>query len=361
MSAGDCRSGCSAAARREMSKKAENLAKRLVDYQVLKGKYAQMSEVELTNLCNFMPDIFMEDPIVIDLSLHSPIYIVGDIYGQFGDLLRMFMLLGYPPEKRYLFLGNYVNRGSRSIETVALLYVLKLRFPNHIYLLRGNHECQHISRHYGFFDECVKRYSRRLWRVFVSTFDYMPLIAIIEEKIFCCHSGMSPSVQFSGVSNLQEFRDYVVKLTPRPTEINTSILMAHYTWSEPDAEVDTWEQNPAGLAYLYGSSVINDFCERLKIQQIIRSNELLERGYEFFRDKRLLTLFSVPNFLGTFTNDGAIAEIVKDVEANELSCRIKIIKPIMQLRTKMTGRMNIMIQDSLETPKEEKDDEIWDI
>ncbi|VDD77828.1 unnamed protein product [Mesocestoides corti] len=356
--AGDCKFGCAGTSRKEMIKKAENLTKRLIDYQVLKGKYAQMSELELTNLCNFMPDLLMEDPVVVDIELTTPIYVLGDIYGQFGDLLRVFMLLGYPPEKTYLFLGNYINRGSRSIETLALLYALKLRFPKHVYLLRGNHECPHISRHYGFFDECVKRYNRRLWRAFVTTFDYLPLIAVIEEKVFCCHSGMSPSVQYSGVSSLQEFRDYVAKLTPRPTEINTSILMTHYTWSEPDHEIASWEQNPAGLAYLYGPLVVSDFCDKLNIQQIIRSNELLEKGYEFFSDQRLLTIFSVPNYLGTFTNDGALVEITKNAEAGEISCRVKIIKPIMQLRTKMTGRMNIMIQDSLETKQEVKDDEL---
>ncbi|CDS41237.1 protein phosphatase 1 catalytic subunit [Echinococcus multilocularis] len=352
-----CGFGCTAISRKEMLKKVDHLMKRLTDYQVLKGKYAQMSEAELTHLCSVMPDVLMEDAIVMDIHMASSLYIVGDIYGQFGDLLRIFMRLGYPPENRYLFLGNYINRGTRSIETLAFLYALKLRYPRHIYLLRGNHECQHISRHYGFFDECVKRYNRRLWRGFVSTFDYLPLIAIIEEKIFCCHSGMSPSVQFSGVSSLQEFRDYVAKLTPRPTEINTNILMTHYTWSEPDPEVNGWEQNPAGLAYLYGPSVVKSFCERLGIQQIIRSNELLEKGYEFFCDERLLTIFSVPNFLGAFTNDGAIAEVSKDPEALELICRIKLVKPIMQLRNKMTGRMNIAIQDSLDSKNEEEEDE----
>ncbi|BHF60469.1 hypothetical protein AAHC03_0649 [Spirometra sp. Aus1] len=351
---GGSRSGFSAAARREVIKKAENLTKRLIDYQVLKGKYAQMTEIELTNICNLLPDIFMEEPLVVDLQVDTPIYVIGDVFGQYGDLLRTLMVLGFPPQQRYLCLGNYVDRGSRSIETIALLFCLKLRFPKHIYLLRGNHECQHISRHYGFYDECLKRFSRRLWRTFVGTFDFLPLIAILEEKIFCCHSGMSPSVQFSGVSNLQELKDYVMKLTPRPTEIHTSILMTHYTWSEPDPEVKAWEQNPAGLGYLYGASVVDDFCNRLKLQQIIRSNELIEKGYEFFQDKRLLTIFSVPNFLGSFTNDGAVVRIEKIPEHNELHCSIKVIKPIMKLRTKMTGRMNIAIMDSKSTRNPEE-------
>lgn len=347
------RAGFSAAARRDILRKVENLTKRLIDYQVLKGKFAQINELELTNVCNMLPDILMEEPVVMDLNLDTPLYVIGDIHGQYGDLLRMFMLLGFPPDTRYVFLGNYVNRGTRSIETISLLFVLKLRFPKSIFLLRGNHECQHISRHYGFYDECVKRFTRRLWRVFVTTFDYLPLIAVVEEKIFCCHSGMSPSVQFSGISNMQEFKDFVTKLTPRPTEIHTSILMSHYTWSEPDPEVKAWEQNPSGLAYLYGSSIVNDFCTRLKLQQVIRSNEILERGYEFFQDKRLLTIFSMPNFLGTFTNDGAIVELEKDVSTNEIKCRIKVIKAIMKMRTKMTGRMNIMIQDSRNAAKVE--------
>ncbi|KAM3182850.1 hypothetical protein ACTXT7_011516 [Hymenolepis weldensis] len=334
--------------RKQMLKKVDHLIERLEDYQVLKGEYAKLSEVELTQLYCVMPDLLLEDNIVIDLDLSTPLYIIGDFFGQFGDLLRMFKLLGYPPEKRYLFLGNYINRGDRSTETITYLYSLKLRFPKHIYLLRGNHECQHVSENYGFYNECATRFTGKLWQPIVRTFDHLPLIAIIEEKIFCCHSGMSPNIQRKGISNLQEFRDYLEKTISRPTEIDTNVLMTHYTWSNPDPEIEDWDENPAGLGYLYGPSVVKEFCERLGIQQIIRSNEYFEKGYDYSFDGKILTIFSAPNYLGTFINNGAIVEMSKDPISQEIKYHIKIIKPIMELRTKKTGQMNIAIKDAAE-------------
>ncbi|VDN95914.1 unnamed protein product [Rodentolepis nana] len=338
--------------RKQVLKKVDHLIERLEDYQVLKGEYAKLSEVELTQLYSVMQDIFLEDNIVIDLDLSTPLYIIGDIFGQFGDLLRMFKLMGNPPERRYLFLGNYINRGDRSTETLTYLYCLKLKFPKHIYLLRGNHECQHVSENYGFYNECIARFTGKLWQPIVRTFDHLPLIAIIEEKIFCCHSGMSPNIQRKGISSLQEFRDYLEKTISRPTEIDTNVLMTHYTWSNPDPDIEDWDENPAGLGYLYGPSVVNEFCERLGIQQIIRSNEYFEKGFDYSFEGKILTIFSAPNYLGTFNNNGAIVEMNKHPITQEIKYHIKIIEPIMELRTKKTGQMNIAIKYADEIEEE---------
>lgn len=126
------------------------------------------------------------------LELEAPIKICGDVHGQYSDLLRLFEYGGYPPDANYLFLGDYVDRGKHSIETICLLMAYKIKFEENFFLLRGNHECSSINRLYGFYDECKRRYSIKLWKTFIDAFNCFPVAAIIDEKILCMHGGLSP-------------------------------------------------------------------------------------------------------------------------------------------------------------------------
>lgn len=130
----------------------------------------------------------------IFLELEAPIKICGDIHGQYYDLLRLFEYGGYPPEANYLFMGDYVDRGKQSIETISLLFAYKIKYPENFFLLRGNHETSAINRIYGFYDECKKRYSIKLWKLFCDSFNCLPISALIDDKIICMHGGLSPKL-----------------------------------------------------------------------------------------------------------------------------------------------------------------------
>lgn len=128
--------------------------------------------------------------------VRAPVTVCGDIHGQFFDMMELFKIGGKCPETNYLFMGDYVDRGYFSVETVSLLLCLKLRYPNRIYLTRGNHETRQVTQVYGFYDECMRKYNNnpQIWKYFTDLFDYLPLTAVVENSIFCLHGGLSPAI-----------------------------------------------------------------------------------------------------------------------------------------------------------------------
>ncbi|XP_063933072.1 serine/threonine-protein phosphatase PP1-beta-like, partial [Zophobas morio] len=185
-----------------------NVIERLLEVREQQpGTSVSLSEDEVKALCFKAREIFLSQPNLLELE--APIKVCGDIHGQYYDLLRLFQYGGFPPEANYLFLGDYVDRGQQSLETICLLLAYKIKYPENFFLLRGNHECASINRIYGFYDECKRRYSVKLWKIFTSCFNTLPVAAIIEERIFCCHGGLSPSLL-----NMDDIRNIV-----RPTDI----------------------------------------------------------------------------------------------------------------------------------------------
>uniref|UniRef100_A0A7S2ZI23 Serine/threonine-protein phosphatase n=1 Tax=Rhodosorus marinus TaxID=101924 RepID=A0A7S2ZI23_9RHOD len=154
------------------------------------GRHVQLRESDVKQLCVEARQVFMKQNTLLELE--APIKICGDIHGQYHDLLRLFESGGFPPQANYLFMGDYVDRGKQSIETICLLLAFKVRYPENFFILRGNHECASINRIYGFYDECRRRYNVKLWKTFCDVFNCLPIAAIIDEKIFCTHGGLSP-------------------------------------------------------------------------------------------------------------------------------------------------------------------------
>lgn len=149
----------------------DDYIKRLLDagYAGKSTKGVVLRNAEISSICSRVREIFLEQPPLIELE--APVKIVGDIHGQYSDLIRMFEMCGFPPSSNFLFLGDYVDRGKHSLETILLLMCYKIKYPENFFLLRGNHECANVTRVYGFYDECKRRCNVKVWKTFVDTFN----------------------------------------------------------------------------------------------------------------------------------------------------------------------------------------------
>ncbi|GAB2277440.1 Serine/threonine-protein phosphatase PP1 isozyme 9 [Dionaea muscipula] len=274
------------------------------------GKQVQLSEGEIRQLCVNARNIFLSQPNL--LHLHAPIRICGDIHGQYRDLLRLFEFGGFPPAANYLFLGDYVDRGKQSLETICLLLAYKIRYPDNIYLLRGNHEDAKINRIYGFYDECKRRFNVRLWKIFTDCFNCLPVAALIDDKIICMHGGLSPELQ-----NLKQIEEI-----ERPTDVPDGGLLCDLLWSDPDAKGQGWSDSDRGVSCTFGSDVVAEFLDNNDLDLICRGHQVVEDGYEFFARRRLVTIFSAPNYGGEFDNAGALLSVDE-----ALVCSFEILKP----------------------------------
>lgn len=274
------------------------------------GTLASLAEHEIKMLCTRARPILLSQPMLLELE--APIKICGDIHGQFTDLLRLFEYGGFPPEANYLFLGDYVDRGKQSIEVICLLLAYKIQYPENFFILRGNHESAGINRIYGFYDECKRRYSIKLWKVFSDVFNCLPASAVIEEKILCMHGGLSPELY--DLSDIAEIE--------RPCDVPDSGLLCDLLWSDPDTRITGWGDNDRGVSFVFGADVVTSFLDSQELDLLVRAHQVVEDGYEFFAGRRLVTLFSAPNYCGEFDNAGGMISVDED-----LLCSFQILKP----------------------------------
>lgn len=269
------------------------------------------SEAEIKWICKTAGDVLLEQDALLELE--APIKVVGDIHGQYHDLLRLFDFGGFPPESNYLFLGDYVDRGKQSLEVIILLLVYKIKYPENFFMLRGNHECAAITRIYGFYDECKRRFNIKVWKIFCDLFNKLPFCAVIDDKIFCVHGGLSPEV-----SNLEQIRR-----VQRPTDVPDAGMVCDFLWADPDIDIAGWAENDRGVSYVFGADVVASFLKKHDLDVVVRAHQVVADGYEFFANRKLITLFSAPNYCGEFDNCGAMMMVDES-----LTCSFQVLKPV---------------------------------
>lgn len=274
-------------------------------------EYVKITEDEIKLICSLSIEVFKKENSLVELV--APVYVCGDVHGQFYDLLRIFKCCGQPGVINYLFLGDYVDRGKQSLETICLLLIYKIKNPKNITLLRGNHESASVNKIYGFYDECKNRVSLKSWKLFCDVFALMPLAGLIEGKILCMHGGLGPDL------------DHVEQIgkIKKPYEIPEEGIACDLLWSDPsDENITDYAFNERGISVTFSASVVKHFLETNDLDLIVRGHQVVEEGYEFFADQTLVTVFSAPNYMSEFDNNAAVMYADED-----LMCSFQILKP----------------------------------
>ncbi|KAI5454038.1 serine/threonine protein phosphatase Pzh1 [Naganishia albida] len=315
----------------------DNMIQRLLEagYSGKVTKNPPLKNAEITSVCLAAREVFLSQPTLIELS--PPVKIVGDVHGQYADLIRLFEMCGFPPSANYLFLGDYVDRGKQSLETILLLLCYKIKYPENFFLLRGNHECANVTRVYGFYDECKRRTNIKTWKTFIDVFNTLPIASIVASKIFCVHGGLSPSL--SSMDDIRRIQ--------RPTDVPDYGLLNDLVWSDPSDTALEWEDNERGVSYCYGKAVINAFLATHDMDLICRAHMVVEDGYEFYNDRTLVTVFSAPNYCGEFDNFAAVMSVSED-----LLCSFELLKPLnsADLKKEMTKAKRKSLQQHQSPP-----------
>jgi len=263
-----------------------------------------LPEHDLKHLCEYVQELMLEESTV--QPVQSPVTICGDIHGQFHDLLELFRNGGECPMTSYIFMGDFVDRGYNSVETMTMLLLLKARYPHRICLLRGNHESRQITQVYGFYDECQRKYGNaNPWKYCTELFDWCPLAALVDGSVLCVHGGLSPDVR-----TIDQMR-----LIDRKMEIPHEGAFCDLMWSDPD-DIDTWAVSPRGAGWLFGSQVTQEFNAVNGLELICRAHQLVQEGYKYMFSEGLVTVWSAPNYCYRCGNVAAILQLDEQLGRN---------------------------------------------
>ncbi|KAJ6478151.1 Metallo-dependent phosphatase-like protein [Mycena vitilis] len=274
----------------------------------------RLSEEQALYIIEKATEVLRSEPNM--LALEGPVTICGDIHGQYYDLMKLFEIGGNPVDTPYLFLGDYVDRGYFSIECVLYLWALKIWYPTSIFLLRGNHECRHLTDYFTFKLECKHKYSERIYDACTESFCSLPLAAVLNKQFLCIHGGLSP--EFNTLDDLRSI--------DRFREPPTQGLMCDILWSDPAEDFGTEKTSDSflhnhvrGCSYFFTYQAACNFLERNNLLSIIRAHEAQDSGYRMYRKTKttgfpsVMTIFSAPNYLDVYNNKAAVIKYENNV------------------------------------------------
>ena len=231
-------------------------------------------------------EIVRFEPNILQISI--PICLVADMHSQLFDMIKIIETAEKEQNiHRFLFLGDYVDRGDYPVETFLYLCCRKLLDPDNFFMIRGNHETTSVNDIYGLKECCMSvYYSNTLFIRMNEVFQSIPIAAVVNKKIFCVHAGISMTH-----TTLEE-----ISMIDRFCEIPYKGPLAELTWSDPDEYSQTWQESSRGAGYVFGKPQVEDFFRKNKLEKIVRAHEVQPEGYKWFFGKKLLSLWSAAKY-----------------------------------------------------------------
>lgn len=299
------------------------------------GPFSLITPAEIELLCRGVYEVISEESCCVDVS--APVRIFGDLHGQLKEAKEFFTSYGSPDHYKgnvnlinYIFNGDFVDRGPRSVELIVFLFSIKCLYPARVFLVRGNHEDRQINYANGFYAECVQRLpnkedGERIWEMINSVFDWLPVAARVANKVLVVHGGVG--------ATLSSIEDITSLQRPITSEhIASSALLQDILWSDPsghDSEVGIHKNPPRGSGIVrFGADRVYAFCEATGIQMIVRSHQCVRRGFELFAKGHMITVFSATNYTANRMNDGAVLDISSQLQ---VVARVISAKPLESL------------------------------
>ena len=270
-------------------------------------KEGLLAERDAAEIVNRAATILRKEPNL--LRLNDPITVCGDVHGQFYDLCKLFEIGGDPHDQQYLFLGDFVDRGCFGCEVVFYLMAVKLRHPDTFFMLRGNHECRHLTAYFNFKAECLYKYSQTTYDQIMSCFDCLPIASVLNGRFLCVHGGLSPDIRnVEDINAIHRFR-----------EPPSSGPMCDLLWSDPmDEEEEEYSPEALyvhndlrGCSYVFSYNAVCQFLVNNNLLSVIRAHEAQDEGYRLYKKSStgfpsVICIFSAPNYCDSYDNKAAI-------------------------------------------------------
>lgn len=276
-------------------------------------KEGKLKQTQVLKIIKMATKLFESEPNI--LTVPSPVTVCGDVHGQFYDVCKLFEICGDPDKTSFLFLGDYVDRGSYSLEVLILLYAMKINHPTTFTMLRGNHETKQMTQHFTYKSECLVKYSIDVYHESLKSFCALPIAAIMNKQFFCVHGGISKDIRY--ISDVEKINRFQVDF---PSHGAFCDLM----WSDPSNEFDNEpygasnkvkdfsENYERGCSYMYSYNAVCQFLERNNLLSVIRAHQAQDKGYRMYKKTptqqfpSVISLFSAPNYCGTYGNKAAV-------------------------------------------------------
>lgn len=280
---------------------------------ILKHFYNQgrLSEPQAMEILNAAKCRFKKEPNLLRVEGKS--YIFGDIHGQFYDLYDI--IKNHDKNVNYIFVGDYVDRGAFSVETLFALLLFKLNYPEKVWLLRGNHESEDMTSYFTFAKECTTKYSHKIYKKCLSVFSSLPLALILEKEVFCVHGGISPYLNdVNDINKINRFQE------PHKDPLMTDLL-----WSDPHPfyefnNIDLFVVNKRRrCSFLYCKQAVTKFLKENGLKLIVRGHEVQSEGYNILPE--VITIFSAPNYCDAYKNYGAFIVFDRDITIKKFTAK----------------------------------------